>query len=357
MAEPMDAAADRFEDRITRALERGKRKGHLTPGDIEALLQSADFDGAAFDLFLDLTRQMEIEIHEDAQATAGDSRPDLDSFRIYLRELGRYPLLSAEEELRYGREMLEGTTPHNREEARKKLIVSNLRLVVKLAHGYSGHGVPFADIIEEGNLGLISAVDRFDYRRGFRFSTYGVWWIRQAMARGIANQARTVRIPFHVIQLVNRFLAVETRLRRSLSREPTMEQVAQELGVPVQRLHRVRLLIHSIKNLDYENSWEAMGNLAETEVAEPPADLSTQVERLLEFERLNRLLGMLTRREELVLRLRYGFDDGDPHSLSEAGERLGVSRERARQIEKVALEKLKRYIELAESWARWDELG
>lgn len=357
MPEPMDAAGDRFEERVTRALERGKRKGHLTAVEIEELLRSADFDEAAFDLFLDLTRQMEIEIREDSRATADDAAPDLDSFRIYLREMGRYPLLSGEEELRYGREMREGTTPHYREEARKKLIVSNLRLVVKLAHGYSGHGVPFADIIEEGNLGLIAAVDRFDYRRGFRFSTYGVWWIRQAMARGIANQARTVRIPLHVIQLVNRYLAVETRLRRSLGHEPTMEQVAQEIREPIKRLQRVRHLIHSIKNLDYESSWDAMGNLAGTEVAEPPADLQTQVERLLEFERLNRLMGMLSRREELVLRIRYGFDDGDVHSLSNAGERLGVSRERVRQIEKVALEKLKRYIELAENGARWDELG
>jgi RNA polymerase primary sigma factor len=252
---------------------------------------------------------------------------------------------------------VEGSTPHNRAEARKKLIVSNLRLVVKMAQSYSGHGVPYQDIIEEGNLGLIAAVDRFDYTRGFRFSTYGSWWIRQAMARGIANQSRTVRIPFHVIQLVNRYLAVESRLRHRSGNVPTPDEVAKEMNEPIKRLHRLRHLISSIKNLDYESSWDAMGGLADVELAEPPLDFERQVERLLEFERLNRLLGRLSKREELVIRIRFGFDDGQAHSLADTGEKLGVSRERIRQIEKASLQKLKRYIELAETGVRWDELG
>ena len=353
----MEREHDSFEDRVSQVLDRGQRHGRLLPSDLEPLISSEDFDGSAFDLFLDLARQMGIEIRDEAPAEeTEETAPDLDSFRLYLRDIGRYPLLTPEEEMRHGREMREGTTPHNRAEARRKLIVSNLRLVVKLARSFSGRGLPFPDVVEEGNLGLIAAVERFDYRRGFRFSTYGAWWIKQAMARGIANQARTVRIPFHVVQLVNRFLATETRLKHKLGHAPAMEEVAKEIGQPVARLHRVRHLIHSIKNLDYESSWEAMGNLAETEVAEPPVDFEQQVERLFEFERLNRLLGRLSHREEYVLRVRYGFDDGTAHSLAHTGDRLGVSRERVRQIEKVALGKLKRFIELAEKGARWDEI-
>jgi RNA polymerase primary sigma factor len=352
----MKPADETFEQRINRVMKAGKERGHIPRSELDDLLHHPAFDETEFDVFLDLTRQLRIPIKEEPQPPLDESAPELDSFRLYLREIGRYPLLTPEEETRYGREMREGTTPHNRAEARKKLIVSNLRLVVKLAQSYSGHGIPFQDIIEEGNLGLIAAVDRFDYRRGFRFSTYGVWWIKQAMARGIANQARTVRIPFHVIQLVNRYLATENRMRHRLNRVPTLPEVAREMREPEKRLHRIRNLITSIKNLDYESSWEAMGALAEGEMAEPPPNFEKQVEQLLEFERLNRLMGRLSNREELVVRIRYGFEDGMPHSLADTGERLGVSRERVRQIEKVALEKLKHYIELTEQGIKWKEL-
>ena len=353
----MEKAKVAFDLEVNRVLEAGKKAGSIRQSEIDALLKHVDFDETAFDVFLDLTRELKIAIQDDGKPTDLDeTAPELDSFRLYLSEIGRYPLLTPEQEIHYGREMREGTTPHNRHEARKKLIVSNLRLVVKMAQSYSASGVPFQDIIEEGNLGLIAAVDRFDYKRGFRFSTYGVWWIKQAMARGIANQARTVRIPFHVIQLVNRYLATEARLRHKLNANPSMQEVADELKEPIKRLERIRHLITSIKNLDYESSWEAMGALAETEMSDPPAGLEKQVEHLLEFERLNRLMGRLSEREELVLRIRYGFDDGRPHSLADTGVRIGVSRERVRQIEKASLEKLKRYIELTEKGTKWDEL-
>jgi RNA polymerase sigma factor (sigma-70 family) len=335
-----------FTEDVNRLLAEGKAAGFLQ---VDGLLEHPQFDEAEFDVFLDVVRGLGIEIREEASARAGeDQLAGLDSFQLYLREIGRYPLLTPEEELRYGRVMNEGPTPHAREEARKKLIVSNLRLVVKLGRSYANRGVPFPDVIEEGNLGLIAAVDRFDYRRGFRFSTYGSWWIKQAIARGIANQSRTVRIPFHVIQLVNRYLATESRLHRRLGHAPSLAEVAGELQEPPKRLERIRHLITSIKNLDYESSWEAMGNLAEREVLEPPPDFERQIERILEFERLNRMLGQLSKREEMLLRIRYGFEDGEAHSLAHTGERLGVSRERIRQIEKVALQKLKRYIELTE---------
>ncbi len=346
-----------FDHRLDRLLERGKRRGRFLQTEVDEILDHPGFDATAFDLFLDLTRRLGLEIVDEAAAPPRPEAPvDLDSFQLYLRDLGRYPLLSAEEEQRYGREMVEGTTPHNRSEARKRLIVSNLRLVVKLARSYANRGVPFQDLIEEGNLGLIAAVDRFDYRRGFRFSTYGAWWIKQALARGVANQARTVRIPFHVMQLVNRYLAVETRIRARTGHLPTLKEVAAEIGETPARLKRVKTLISSIKNLDYESSWEAMGTLAETELAEPPEGFQDTVERILEHERLNRLLGRLSPREELVLRIRYGFEDGEARSLARTGERLGVSRERVRQIEKVALQRLKRYIELTEQGVKLDEL-
>lgn len=351
----MAAAKETFDQATQKVLKTAKASGHLEQAQIDALLHHPEFDETAFDLFLDLTRKLGLKMQEPAVAD-DDAAPDMDSLRLYLREIGRYPLLTPEEEIRYGREMKEGTTPHNRDEARKKLIVSNLRLVVKMAHRYANRGVPFQDLIEEGNLGLIAAVERFDYKRGFRFSTYGSWWIKQAMARGLANQARTVRIPFHVMQLVNRFLATESRLKIESGVEPSLATVAREMDEPVKKLQRIRHLISSIKNLDYESSWEAMGTLAEAELAERPVDFEQQVERLLEHERLNRLLGRLSKREELLLRIRYGFDDGEAHSLAHTGEKLGVSRERIRQIEKRALEKLKHYIELTESGVKLDDL-
>lgn len=340
-----------FEQSLDHVLDTAKKRGHVLQSEIDTLVTHKEFDETRFDLFLDVTRQLQLDIREDAPKARPEPEvvPDLDSLRVYLRDIGRYPLLTPGQEQQYGREMREGTTPHGREEARRKMIVSNLRLVVKIAHSYSNRGVPFQDLIEEGNLGLIAAVDRFDYARGFRFSTYGSWWIKQAMARGIANQARTVRIPFHVMQLVNRYLATENRLRHRLGHLPTLTEVATEMQEKPKRLERVKHLISSIKNLDYESSWEAMGSLAEMEMVDPPEDFERQVDRLLEHERLSRLLGRLSEREETVLRIRYGFDDGEAHSLAHTGNQLGVSRERIRQIEKRALEKLKQFVELAES--------
>ena len=273
-----------------------------------------------------MTHELGLEVEAEPEATAAPVQEEgghLDSLQVYLRDVGRYPLLTAEEEQRFGREMVEGTTPHNREEARRRLIVSNLRLVIRIAQSYVSRGLPFLDLIEEGNLGLIAAVDRFDYKRGFRFSTYGSWWIKQAMARGIANQVRTVRIPFHVMQLVNRCLAVEARLRQRMGEPPTLEELATELGEPLKRLRKVRHLINSIKSLDYESSWDAMGALAETEFVNPAPGLEQMVDQLLERERMNRLLVRLSPRKELVLRIRYGFEDGEYHSLARSRRTVG----------------------------------
>lgn len=335
-----------FDDLVNRALERGRRAGRLAAAELEPLLGHPDFDESAFDAFLDVARQLGIAIGEEPESPLDAPGPVLDSLQIYLRDLGRHALLTPEEEQRLGRVMREDASARRRDDARRRFILANLRLVVKIAHAYRGRGVPFQDLIEEGNIGLIAAVDRFDYARGFRFSTYGSWWIRQAVARAIANQSRTVRIPFHVVQLVNRFLAAESRLRHRTGRDPDPDEVARVLGEPPERVRRVRHLIASIKNLDYESSWDAMGSLAESLTAS--SGFEEDLDRILEHERLNRLLGRLTPREETVIRLRFGFDDGESHSLSAAGEQLGVSRERVRQIEKRALEKLKSFIETAE---------
>ncbi|NNF07083.1 MAG: RNA polymerase sigma factor RpoD/SigA [Candidatus Eisenbacteria bacterium] len=345
-----------FDDALNQVLKKGQDDGKLQQADLDPLLSHVDFDETAFDTFLDLTRKLKIRVITEETKDLDAAAPDLDSLRLYLRDIGRFALLTPEQEQQLGRQMREGTTPHRREEARRKMIQANLRLVVKMAHRHINRGVPFLDLIEEGNLGLIAAVDRFDYSRGFRFSTYGAWWIKQALARGIANQARTVRIPFHVIQLVNRYLATETRLRNQNNIAPNLEEVAKAMKEPVKRINKLRRLITSIKNLDYESSWEAMGGLADAEMASPPENFEQQIDRILEHERLNRLLGQLSQREEAVLRIRYGFDDGEARSLAKTGEQLGVSRERIRQIEKRALEKLKNYIELTESGTKLQDL-
>lgn len=348
--------AQPFKDLLTGILEAGKRTTRITAEQIDRLLNAEDFDETEYDLFLDIARELGIDILDHApEATSLDRGASLDSLKIYLADISRYPLLTPEQEVITARNCQEGTTPHIKAEARKKMILSNLRLVVKIAHAYSGRGVPLQDLIEEGNLGLITGVDRFDYKRGFRFSTYGSWWIKQSIIRGIATHSRTVRIPLHVIQLVNRYIATESRMRHRSGNAPTLEEVAKAMGEPLKRISRLKTLIEGIKSLDYETSWEALGNLSETDVLRPPPSLESQIDAILQHERILKLMGHLSEREEAILRIRYGFDDGEPHTLSSTGESLGVSRERVRQIEKRALQKMKKYIELTEQGARLDD--
>lgn len=348
---------DLFKDLLAQALEGGKSSHRITQKTLDRLLGAPDFDETEFDLFVELARDLEIEIHDfpEILTDIDKAAPELDSLKIYLADISRYPLLKAEEEISLGKNIQEGTTPHIRQSARKRMILSNLRLVVKIARAYNSRGVPIQDLIEEGNIGLITAVDRFDYKRGFRFSTYGSWWIKQSIIRGIAMQSHTVRIPLHVIQLVNRYIATESRIRHQTRSQPTLEEVALAMGEPLRRIERLKQLIHSIKNLDYETSWEALGSLSEVDVLRPPPSLESQIDALLENERMLRLMARLSSREETVLRIRYGFDDGESHTLSSTGEQIGVSRERVRQIEKRALQKMKRYIELTEKGLTIDQ--
>lgn len=346
-----------FKDILAQALEGGKSSRRITQKTIDRLLGAPDFDESEFELFLDIARDLEIEIHDFPEASndIDKAAPDLDSLKLYLADISRYPLLKAEEEISVGKAIQEGPTPHIRQNARKRMILSNLRLVVKIARAYNSRGVPIQDLIEEGNIGLITAVDRFDYKRGFRFSTYGSWWIKQSIIRGIAMQSHTVRIPLHVIQLVNRYIATESRLRHKTRNQPTLAEVAAAMGEPQKRIERLKQLIDAIKSLDYETSWEALGTLSEVDVLRPPPSLESQIDALLENERMLRLMARLSSREETVLRIRYGFNDGEAHTLSSTGEQIGVSRERVRQIEKRALQKMKRYIELTEKGLEIDQ--
>ncbi|UCF79259.1 MAG: sigma-70 family RNA polymerase sigma factor [Candidatus Eiseniibacteriota bacterium] len=344
-----------FTSKLDAVLEGSKTGRMVSDEQVERLLHRADFDMEQFQQFLEKAAAagVEVEIPEfrdsDARTELAEqegerlSEHSVDPLSIYLREIGRYPLLTAAEETRLGEAFRSGD-----EEARRRLILSNLRLVVRIAKFYRNRGVDLLDLIEEGNLGLIAAVDRFDPKRGSRFSTYASWWIRQSVVRGIANYARTIRIPVHVFQLVNRYISAEKLLVTELARLPSVEEIALQMGESLRKVERVRSLIGGIKSLDYDLVSEAYGDLAQYEPLLAVPSPEEMVELQLEHERLGRLMGRLPGREEKILRIRYGFHDGRPHTLAETGALFGVSRERVRQIEKRALSRLRKFIESAE---------
>jgi RNA polymerase primary sigma factor len=232
--------------------------------------------------------------------------------------------------------------------ARKRMIVANLRLVVHLAREFRERGLPMLDLIEEGNLGLIHAVDRFEPERGLRFSTYAAIWIRQAMLRGIAEQSRSVRIPVQMFQQVNRYVRTERTLRAALHRDPSAEEIGREMGVSTTRASRLGNLLRSLRSLDESGSVETFEQLTSEDLAESPPSVERLIELQLEHEKMDRLLRSLSQREEQVVRIRYGFFDGVARTLAQTGGLFGISRERVRQIEARALQKLRRAIELQE---------
>ena len=256
--------------------------------------------------------------------------------RMYLKEIGKVPLLSAEEEIELAQRMEDGD-----EDAKKRLAEANLRLVVSIAKRYVGRGMLFLDLIQEGNLGLIKAVEKFDYRKGYKFSTYATWWIRQAITRAIADQARTIRIPVHMVETINKLSRVSRQLLQELGREPTPEEIAEEMNMPVERVREILKISQEPVSLETpigEEEDSHLGDFIQDDNVPVPADAAAF--SLLK-EQLNEVLGTLTEREQKVLRLRFGLDDGRARTLEEVGKEFNVTRERIRQIEAKALRKLR----------------
>ncbi|HVP38832.1 MAG TPA: RNA polymerase sigma factor RpoD/SigA, partial [Candidatus Saccharimonadales bacterium] len=333
-----------FHEKVHQALSAAPEAGAVEV--TEDLLASPDFDSAEFDDMIYAARAQGIGLRDEPRGEEegpDEGTPFFDALQLYLRELARYPLLLPAEERGHFQALRNG-----REQLRPRIIEANLRLVVSMATRYRNRGVTFADLIEDGNLGLIVAVDRFDPDLGNRFSTYASWWIRQSILRGIANQARTVRIPVHVIQRINHYIAAERQLSHVLMRRPTLEEVAAKMGLAPAKAVEVVRLIEGIRSLDEVQANESMRVVAAMQVADPAPRLDELIEMQDEYRRLEEKLGQLSSREESVLRIRYGFVDGNAHTLAETGQTFGISRERARQIEKRALTKLRKLLELVE---------
>lgn len=349
-SEPSRPRLTTYDERLEHALAEGRRRGSLSEREYEALLVDPDFDDAAFERFrADAVAAGVTLPEESADGPAGvESRaprgePERDLLDRYLSEIGRIPLLEHEDLLARAARVRTGD-----EEARKQIILANLRLVVHLARNYRGRGLPMLDLIEEGNLGLIHAVDRFEPERGLRFSTYAAIWIRQSILRGIADQARAVRIPVQMLQQVNRYVRAERELQHVLGRRPTIEEVGKHLQISHARADRLAGLIRGLHSLDDGSSVDAFEQLSSEDLGSAPASVERLVELQMEHEKIDRLLRSLSQREEQVIRIRYGFHDGISRTLAQTGEHFGISRERVRQIEARALLKLRKAIELQE---------
>ena len=287
--------------------------------------------------------QVTAEIEKGYEKTAEESENSFtergnaeDPVRMYLKEIGRIPLLSSEEEIELAKRMEEGD-----EEAKKKLSEANLRLTVSIAKRYSGRGMQFLDLIQEGNLGLIKAVEKFDYRKGYKFSTYATWWIRQSITRAIADQARTIRIPVHMVETMNRVNRTSRRLLQEYGREPTPEEIAEAMNLPVERVLEISKISQEPVSLETpigEEEDSHLGDFIQDEHIPVPAD---EAAHTLLREQLEKVMDTLSEREQKVLALRFGLEDGKPHTLGEVGREFQVTRERIRQIEAKALRKLR----------------
>jgi RNA polymerase primary sigma factor len=335
---------------IKELIERGKFKGVLTYKEIMDALEEIDLEPDQIEKIYDTMENMGIDVigeiepdFDDIKAAEGDldlSVPEGisidDPVRMYLKEIGKVPLLNAEEEIDLAQRMEKGDG-----EAKRRLAEANLRLVVSIAKRYVGRGMLFLDLIQEGNLGLIKAVEKFDYIKGFKFSTYATWWIRQAITRAIADQARTIRIPVHMVETINKLIRVSRQLLQELGREPQPEEIAKEMSITVDKVREIMKIAQEPVSLETpigEEEDSHLGDFIPDEDAPAPSEAAAFT---LLKEQLIDVLDTLTPREEKVLRLRFGLDDGRARTLEEVGKEFSVTRERIRQIEAKALRKLR----------------
>jgi len=331
---------DFFSDMELDAEQMEKVYEYLEANHIDVLRVSGDGDGIeelddVDDSDIILTDEDDVDM-EKIDLSVPDGISIEDPVRMYLKEIGKVPLLSADEEVELAKRMAEGD-----EDAKKRLAEANLRLVVSIAKRYVGRGMLFLDLIQEGNLGLIKAVEKFDYHKGFKFSTYATWWIRQAITRAIADQARTIRIPVHMVETINKLIRVSRQLLQELGREPTPEEIAAELDMPVERVREILKISQEPVSLETpigEEEDSHLGDFIQDDNVPVPAEAAAQT---LLKEQLDEVLDTLTEREQKVLRLRFGMDDGRARTLEEVGKEFDVTRERIRQIEAKALRKLR----------------
>ena len=338
----MSLSDQKLNDILKKIIEEFGPKGSITTNSLCDIMKKYDTTPNQMDFVYKSVADAGIQIIDEAERdkelyeqALSDIGLD-DPVKMYLKDIGRVPLLSADDEIELARKMQDGD-----EEAKKKLSEANLRLVVSIAKRYVGRGMLFLDLIQEGNLGLMKAVEKFDYQKGFKFSTYATWWIRQAITRAIADQARTIRIPVHMVETINKLTRVSRLLTQRLGREPTPVEIAKEMNISEERVREIQKIAQDPVSLETpigEEEDSHLGDFIEDETTVTPSD---SVSTTMLKETLLSVLNSLTPREEKVLRLRYGVDDGRPRTLEEVGKEFNVTRERIRQIEAKALRKLR----------------
>ena len=351
------------EERLNALIEEGKKKGKLSSKELLDVLEEMNLEQEQIDKFYDTLENFGIDTTDDEDLPGDDESPEIedlqeieemnedelvdpetlidnfnvdDPVRMYLKEIGKVNLLTTEEEIDLAMKMANGD-----EEAKKRMAEANLRLVVSIAKRYVGRGMLFLDLIQEGNLGLIKAVEKFDYTKGYKFSTYATWWIRQAITRAIADQARTIRIPVHMVETINKVIRISRQLLQELGHDPTPEEIAEEMNMGVEKVREILKIAQEPVSLETpigEEEDSHLGDFIPDEDASEPAEAASFT---LLKEQLTDVLGTLTPREEKVLRLRFGIEDGRTRTLEEVGKEFNVTRERIRQIEAKALRKLR----------------
>ena len=350
----MEGTMEQFTEKLVGLVELGKKnKNFLEYAQIDSYFKDMKLNSDMMEAIYDYLEQNGIDvltlaavadddedlddpIEDETEIAVPDGVSIEDPVRMYLKEIGKVPLLSADEEIKLAQRMEEGD-----EAAKKKLAEANLRLVVSIAKRYVGRGMLFLDLIQEGNLGLIKAVEKFDYRKGYKFSTYATWWIRQAITRAIADQARTIRIPVHMVETINKLVRVSRQLLQELGREPSPEEIAEAMDIPVERVREIQKISQEPVSLETpigEEEDSHLGDFIQDDNVPVPADAAAFT---LLKEQLEEVLGTLTEREQKVLTLRFGLEDGRARTLEEVGREFNVTRERIRQSEAKALRKLR----------------